>query len=268
MSKFKKYLDKNEFIEQLNTKGWFIAHEFIQDDVFIDEIKLSLKKCFQSCQSIREKNGVTDNNFGTIHHLIGQDPIFLELLNGLVGEFNDLFESFFESKYILNAFGGNFLEKGVHSYASEIHRDVRSYSSDLNLMMNTLIMFDDFTEENGATYLLPGSHKNSQKPNKENFYEKSERAIAKKGSVVFWNSNLWHAAGENTSNKERSSVTPMFTKTFMKPQFDYLSQFDTDNLNENLKQVLGFYSRTPKNLDEWYQPKENRFYRSNQEVKI
>lgn len=269
MTKFQKYENKTNFTQDLKEEGWFIAHDFIQDQNLIAEIKNALAQCSKSCQQIRERNGVTENNAGTTHHLIGQHPIFIDLLKNLVLEFNDLFEDFFSGKYILNAFGGNFLDKGIKSYASEIHRDVRTFSADTNLMINTLVMLDDFTEENGATYLFPKSHLIKDKPSKEEFYAKSARAVAKKGSVIFWHSNLWHAAGENKTTQERTSVTPMFTKPFLKPQFDYIRAVGKDEVlkcDEKLQQALGYFSRVPATLDEWYQPRETRFYRPNQEI--
>ena len=270
MNNFKKYSKKEqkEFCDKLKNDGWFIAEGFIQNQNFINDAKKSLRECSAECALVREKNNVVENNYGTTHHLIGQRPIFLEILKGLTEEFNHLFEDFFSGKYILNALGGNFLDKGTKSYASEIHRDVRTFSMDLNLMINTLVMFDDFTEENGATFLLSKSHKMPEKPSKEEFYQQSSRAVAKKGSVIFWHSNLWHAAGENKTNNERTSITPMFTKPFMKPQFDYIKAVGLKNveqMDDNLKQVLGYFSRIPSTLEEWYQPKETRFYRPNQE---
>ena len=269
MSKFQNYKNKENFSKELKENGWFIAHEFIQDDNFISKVKSTLEECSKNCRQIQIKNGIGNNNEGTTHHLIGQDKIFLELLNYLTLEFNEFFEDFFSGKYILNAFGGNFLDKGIKSYASEIHRDVRTFTSDVNLMINTLVMLDDFTEDNGATYLLSKSHFQKNKPSKDDFYKNASRAVAKKGSVVFWHSNLWHAAGENKTNGERTSVTPMFTKPFLKQQFNYVDAVGIDSIlqsNEKLQQVLGYFSRVPSTLNEWYQPKEKRFYRPNQEL--
>ncbi len=271
MSTFRKFSaeEKKTFTQVLKTKGWFIAPSFIVDETLLVKAKEALRVCSDNCRNIQIKNKIPDNNEGTTHHLVGQDPIFLEILKGLAYEFNDIFEEFFSGKYILNALGGNFLDRGVKSYASEIHRDVRTFSLDLNLMINTLVMFDDFTEENGATYLLSNSQTQSEKPSKEEFYKNAERATGKKGSVIFWHSNLWHAAGANSTNQERTSVTPMFTKPFMKQQFDYVNVVGTDNVanmdDELTKQVLGYYSRVPRTLDDWYQPKESRFYHPNQE---
>jgi hypothetical protein len=39
----------------------------------------------------------------------------------------------------------------------------------------------------------------------------------------------------------------------------------TSSFNEDLKQLLGYFSRVPANLEEWYQPYENRFYKKNQD---
>lgn len=269
MTKFQRYEDKNIFSKALKEDGWFIAENFIMDENYIAQIKGALKNCSKNCRDIQTKNGIAENNEGTTHHLIGQDPIFLDLLDNMVQEFNGFFEEFFSGKYILNAFGGNFLDRGVKSYASEIHRDVRTFSTDVNLMINTLVMLDDFTEENGATYLLSGSQFQSKKPSKEDFYKNASRAVAKKGSIIFWHSNLWHAAGENKTNQERTSVTPMYTKPFVKQQFDYVNAVGVDNVlncKKELQQVLGYFSRTPKTLNEWYQPKEQRFYRPDQEI--
>jgi ectoine hydroxylase-related dioxygenase (phytanoyl-CoA dioxygenase family) len=269
MIKLQKYLNKENFAKDLKEKGWFIAHDFIQDENFIGDVKSALRECSRNCRQIQIKNGVAENTDGTTHHLIGQDKVFLELLKNLVSEFNELLEDYFSSKYILNTCSGNFLEFGTRSYSHEIHRDVRTYSADVNLMINALVMLDDFTEDNGATYLLSGSHLHKEKPSKEEFYAKADRAIAKRGSVLFWHSNLWHAAGDNKTNQERTSVAPMFSKPFMKQQFDYINAVGINNilqLDENLQQVLGYFSRVPSTLDEWYQPKEKRCYRSNQEI--
>jgi len=93
-----------------------------------------------------------------------------------------------------------------------------------------LIMLDDFTLENGATYLLAKSHLKDEKPTEAMFYEKSDRVVGKKGDVLFFNSNLWHAAGINTTNQERRAITITFTKPFMKQQLDYSRAIGYENV--------------------------------------
>lgn len=263
-----KFSDEHKNL--LEDKGWFVIEGFINDDEFLNSLKYATKESFHRCELIRAKNGVSENNEGTVHHLVGQDIIFSKLLENIITSFDSLFKWYFKSNYILNAFGGNFLKPDYKSYATAIHRDVRTYTSDINLMINTLVMLDDFTAENGGTFLLNQSHKKKEKPTEDFFYANAEQVISPKGSILFFNSNLWHAAGVNKTNIERSSITPMFTKTFVKPQYDYLSNLIENDfqINENLKQVLGYNSRVPKNLNEWYRSKEERFYQPDQEIEL
>jgi hypothetical protein len=260
----------NHYKNVLDTKGWIVYEGFIKDEEYINKLKKATKESFRNCELIREQNGVSENNEGTVHHLIGQDSVFSNLLEDIVENFDELFKWYFKSNYILNAFGGNFLKPDYVSYANAIHRDVRTYTSDVNLMINTLVMLDDFTQENGATFLLNNSHLVKSKPSDEYFYANAEQVIAPKGSILFFNSNVWHAAGVNKTNVERSSITPMFTKTFVKPQFDYLTNLIEKNIEikDSLKQVLGYKSRVPKDLNEWYRTKDKRFYQPDQEIEI
>jgi len=55
----------------------------------------------------------------------------------------------------------------------------------------------DFTEENGATRIIPGSHKLDTAPEFGKHYD-SISAEMSKGSVLVWPGNVWHGGGENT----------------------------------------------------------------------
>jgi ectoine hydroxylase-related dioxygenase (phytanoyl-CoA dioxygenase family) len=82
-----------------------------------------------------------------------------------------------------------------------------------------------------------------------------------------FNSNVWHAGGNNETDRLRRSVTPMFSKPFMKQQFDYpraLGYEKADDFDDTLRQVIGYNARVPATLDEWYQPPSKRMYRPNQ----
>jgi ectoine hydroxylase-related dioxygenase (phytanoyl-CoA dioxygenase family) len=65
------------------------------------------------------------------------------------------------------------------------------------LLLNTLVMLDEFTPDNGATYLLTGSQKSGDKPTDEDFFSRADRALGPAGSIVIFNSNMWHAGGAN-----------------------------------------------------------------------
>ena len=59
----------------------------------------------------------------------------------------------------------------------------------------------------------------------------------------------------------------MFAKPFYKPQFDHprVLGYDLgDSFSSYLRQVLGYESRIPASLDEWYKQPKQRFYKGGQ----
>ena len=255
-----------EFNQCMQKKGWFIFHELVPKTL-VNHMLEDMETAYFSCRQIQIKNNIPENNEGTLHHLVELGRSFIDYLI-LSEQLNPYFEAYFDGKYTLNSFGGNINKKSVYSYASNIHRDIRSYSGNLPLVLNTLVMLDDFTKENGATFLMSGAHHtHPNPPSEEEFAQVAEQAIGKTGSVLVFNSNLWHRAGTNITSLPRRSVTPMYCKPFIKQQYDYSRALGYDTIatySTWLKQILGYKARIPTSLDEWYQPKENRMYQPDQ----
>ena len=247
-------------------KGWVI-YPAVVEHALLDRMRHDLARAWDICSEIQRMNLNGNDAELTVHHLIGVGESFLEYI--VESEKMDkYFSSFFNGKYILNSFGGAINTKDRKSYAQRIHRDIRTYSGDTPLMLNTLVMLDDFTVDNGATYLMTGSHRMAEMPTEQDFYSHSDRAVAPAGSILVFDSNLWHSGGDNKTDCARRSVTPMYSKPFFKPQFDYprvLGYDRGDTFPEHVRQVIGYNSRVPATLSEWYQPPERRMYKRDQE---
>lgn len=255
----------DSYVENMRERGWVIFERAI-DDELIERMLGDLERSWDTCREVMIKNGVFADAELTVHHLIGQGPSFLSFIDEMEPLMPYL-EHYFEGKFILNSFGGAINTAGRTSYAQRVHRDIRSFSGDMPLLLNTLVMLDDFTPDNGSTYLLTGSHTAAEKPDDAYFYSHAERALGPAGSILVFNSNLWHSGGNNKTNRPRRSVTPMFCKPFMKQQFDYpraVGYDMADQLLPHTRQILGYNARVPATLDEWYQPRERRMYRPDQ----
>jgi hypothetical protein len=89
--------------------------------------------------------------------------------------------------------------------------------------VNCLLLVDDVTRENGATEVLPGSHR------LRDLYTQSEgdlepsvfRAAGPAGSLLVLDGATWHSAGFNRSDRPRRVVKMMFTRPWIRPQLDY-----------------------------------------------
>jgi hypothetical protein len=263
--RFPPSIDRRVFGDVMAARGWLVIDGFIED-CLVSRMRAELEAAYVVCRRLQVANGISLDTEGTLHHLVGQGDSFLEFLDRL-GPLVPHFEDHFGGKFILNSFGGNILRRSG-SYASAIHRDVRTWSRELPLLLNTLVMLDDFSVENGATRMMTGSHRDCpERPEEPAFRSRAEAATGRAGSLLVFDSNLWHAAGVNTTDRARRSVTPMFCRPFVKPQFDHpraLGYERMDSLSELQRQVLGYYARIPATLEEWYRPPGRRMYRPGQ----
>jgi ectoine hydroxylase-related dioxygenase (phytanoyl-CoA dioxygenase family) len=256
--------DLTTFDQVMADYGW-IVYEDAMDADFIEEITNSLVKTYEVRREIQIANGIGANMNGTLHHLVERDIFTLKLLEQRYCE--SQIRHFLKGNYILNSLGAVINLKDDKPYVQNIHRDIRSFTGDFKIMIQMMIVLDDFTIENGATYFLSGSHKRDDKPADDYFYNNAERATVKKGSIILFDSNLWHSAGKNNTDGKRRTLTMAFTRPFFKQQLDYprvLGYTFGEGLNEYLRQVLGYNSRVPENLNEYYQPVEKRMYQPDQ----
>ena len=147
------------------------------------------------------------------------------------------------------------------------HMDFQRVMGGYLASVNMLITLSDFTVESGGTLVVPGTHQKPEKPSDTYLKENTLTAECPAGSIIVFDSTLWHAAGVNSSGADRLAVNLQFTRSFIKQQFDYCRALGEDTIlaqKPRTQQLLGYYTRTPAGLDEFYVPEEKRFYRSRQ----
>lgn len=251
-------------LDALCEDGWALLPSIVPSRLvarLIDELQC----VYRDQRALQVRNSVGDGTDGTIHHLPCAGGAFLDFLEDGYGQM--VLDAFFSGPYILNTYGGVLNLPNDPSYVARVHRDQRTFSGGMRLMAQLLVMLDDFTESNGATYLLSGSHRLAERPSDDRFFRDAVRATGASGSILVFDSNLWHAAGINTTPRPRRALTLAFTRPFVKQQLDYpraLGYERADTFSPRLRQLLGYNARVPASLDEWYQPPERRMYRRDQ----
>lgn len=248
-------------------EGWGLSSDAVPRET-LREMEGALDQALDARRRIQIANGVAESTAGTAHHLVDRDSIFLHWLDWLVqSEAFGVVEELLGEKVILNSFGAVDNRRDYQQYVAQIHRDVRTFTRDVRLMMQILVMMDDFTPENGATRLMPRSHLSPDRPDPEAFARSAQSAVGRAGQIVVWDSRVWHAAGANVQDARRRALTLTFTRPFFKPQFDYCRHLGFEYCAARsgpVQQVLGYHARVPASLDEWYRPREQRFYRADQ----
>ncbi|TKC03689.1 phytanoyl-CoA dioxygenase family protein [Pedobacter frigoris] len=252
------------FDQTMREYGWIIYENALPADI-VEQINHDLVSAYNVRRQIQVANGIAGNMDGTLHHLVESENFSLRFLEQQCCD--EQMKHFLGGNYILNSMGAVINLKNAQPYVQNVHRDIRSFTGDLKLMVQMMVILDDFTLDNGATYMLSKSHLGDVKPDNVYFYGHADRALAKKGSVVLFDANLWHAAGKNNTDFPRRALTMAFTKPFFKQQLDYprmLGYEFGEGLSKDLRQVLGYNSRVPADLEEYYQPVERRMYQPGQ----
>jgi ectoine hydroxylase-related dioxygenase (phytanoyl-CoA dioxygenase family) len=260
---------KAENIIELKEQGYTIIRNLIEEDL-LDLLRNALDEAFIEHRQTQLSNNNDIKTNGVALHVLLSNPIFIGFLEELEKKnfFTFLSETFFNSKCIINSFSGLNNLPNQPNFSAVVHRDLRFYSGDVPIMLNCLLMVDDFTIENGGTYLLPYSHLKEEKPSDEEFFKNAIQAVGKKGDMIIFNANVWHSSAPNTTQGDRRAIPITVSKSFMKQLLDYPRAIGYDRMDEfslELQQLLGYHSRVPASLDEWYQPEDKRFYKKNQD---
>jgi ectoine hydroxylase-related dioxygenase (phytanoyl-CoA dioxygenase family) len=85
--------------------------------------------------------------------------------------------------------------------------------------LNVAWCLDDFTEANGATRFVPGSHKLNRAPRPDDAQTPTAPMEAPAGSAVVFESRVWHKTGHNrTAAERRAGVFAWYTKPIYRTQ--------------------------------------------------
>src|SRR6516165_64795 len=136
------------------------------------------------------------------------------------------------------------IDIGPGEAAQVLHRDDNVYPLPRPhpaVVVNTMWALDDFTEANGATCVLPGSHLDpgDQPP------AGSPRMVATMpaGSMMMYVGSLWHGGGANTTDRPRLGVIVEYVASWLRPQENHLLAVPPEvarDLPERLQELLGY----------------------------
>jgi ectoine hydroxylase-related dioxygenase (phytanoyl-CoA dioxygenase family) len=137
------------------------------------------------------------------------------------------------------------IQIGQGEAAQVLHRDEAIYPLPRPhppVVINTMWPLDDFTEANGATRLVAGSHtwEPSRSPD-----DSSEMIVAEMpaGSVMFYLGNLWHGGGANRTDRPRLGVILEYVVSWLRPQENHclaVPRRIARTLPPRLQELLGY----------------------------
>ncbi|KIM92601.1 hypothetical protein OIDMADRAFT_46630 [Oidiodendron maius Zn] len=147
------------------------------------------------------------------------------------------------------------IEIGPGNKVQPLHRDLENQypwvamgPSGPEAAINFLIALTDFTEENGATRVIPGSHLWPDFTDRGT-HEMTIPAVMNKGDALFISGKICHGGGENKSDQRRRGAAFTFTPSFLTPEEAYPFLVDLKlvrQMSKRAQAMLGFRSQYPR----------------------
>ncbi|MFD6220760.1 phytanoyl-CoA dioxygenase family protein [Nocardia asteroides] len=109
----------------------------------------------------------------------------------------------------------------------------------------TIWAIDDFTADNGATDIIPGSHHWGDRLPAD---ETREPVVMRAGSCVFFPGTLWHGGGANRTDLPRLAVTAQYCEPWLRPQEAFTLSITRDTarrVSEDIRRMLGYSIHPP-----------------------
>jgi ectoine hydroxylase-related dioxygenase (phytanoyl-CoA dioxygenase family) len=117
----------------------------------------------------------------------------------------------------------------------------------LPLAVSVIWALEDFTEENGATEVIAGSHRwPTQHP--EDADHDITQAVMRAGSAIVFDGALWHRGGANQSSGTRLAISPQYCQPWLRPQESQLLIVPPDAARactERMRSMLGYSIHPP-----------------------
>lgn len=112
-----------------------------------------------------------------------------------------------------------------------------------HFVCNALIALDDFDIENGATHIVPYSHKWHDRRVDQDV--ETLQLTMRSGTMLMWAGSLWHGGGANTSaDRERLGFFMSHNVAYLRPQEIQLLAVPRDvvlQMPEKLQRLLGYH---------------------------
>lgn len=178
-----------------------------------------------------------------------EHPLALNMTRHILGP------QLLNESYLVHSYGANVTRPG--SAQQMIHRDRSLLQPRVPgpLQSRFIWCLDDFTEANGATRMVPGSHHWDEIDMSGATRYESVPAEAPRGSVLIYTDLILHGTGANVSaDQERAAVIVGYCPPWCRPMINFPLVLDPEVMKDasvTLRQLLGYSSVSVGFDEQW-----------------
>jgi ectoine hydroxylase-related dioxygenase (phytanoyl-CoA dioxygenase family) len=207
--------DPRAHIGEIAERGWTVIEDAIEPDV-VDELARDLDRLERELDVQPADNSFEGRRTKRIYNLLARSrawwqvpihPVVLPVVEGVL-----------DHGCLVSSLSS--INIGPGEDAQPIHSDdqlIPIPKPHPPTVCNTMWALTDFTEENGATRVISGTHLADASPEYGRPYD-SVPAVMRRGSVLVWHGSLWHGGGANRTESPRIGVAMNYCAGYIRQQ--------------------------------------------------
>jgi hypothetical protein len=252
-----------EHVYHIQTRGYSVLHDFLTKEE-CELLKTSMVKAIEAYHPFEgSERSILDRH--QMHDLINRDINYGRLLED--PRLQQLIAPHLGDSWVMYAGTSSSIPPHGRNYASRLHVDCPRFFPGYIFNMGIIWALDDYTPENGALKILPGSQHSDVTPDLEFFEKNCIQVFCKAGTLLVFNAKIYHRTCDNLTDEWSHSMTLNACRSFMKQRMDWVNFIPSeisDQLNAQARRLIGFDTRLPRSLEEFFVPDEKRLYKPNQ----
>ena len=207
--------DIESHLRQLETSGYTIVQDAIPPRL-VTELADALLEIEKQDGIVPGNNSFEGARTVRIYNLLARHPVFrrVPVLEPLLS----IVEGVLDDGCLVSSLSSIAIDPGEGP--QPLHVDDTLYNLPRPheaIVCNSMWALTDFTEANGATRIVPGSHRFEARPEYGVHYE-SIAAEMPRGSLLIWNGSLWHGGGANQTGTRRVGIAMNYCAGFLRQQ--------------------------------------------------
>jgi ectoine hydroxylase-related dioxygenase (phytanoyl-CoA dioxygenase family) len=215
--------------------------ERVIDPELVDELLDAIDHVMHTARIPFGENRFLGERTRRIFNLLARDPLFarVPLHQGVL----PLVERVLDDQCLLSSLTA--IEMNADQGAQPLHSDDGSIAlprPHIPVVCVAIWALTDFTSANGATRLIPGSHRRERRPAKGE-HEPYVEAEMPAGSVLVYDGALWHAGGNNATDTRRVGIVVNHCAGFLRQEENQLLAVPramAATFPRRLQQMLGY----------------------------
>lgn len=205
----------SDHLNQIAERGWTVIEDAIEADL-VDALAADLRRLETDLDLRPADNSFEGRQTLRVYNLLARGELWWQV--PLHPAVLPVVEGVLDAGCLVSSLSS--IDIGPGETAQPIHADdqlIPIPKPHPATVCNTMWALTDFTEDNGATRVISGSHLADSSPEYGRHYD-SEPAVMPKGSVLVWHGSLWHGGGANRSAGRRVGVAMNYCAGYIRQQ--------------------------------------------------